>query len=149
MINWLYMGIALLAGAAMAVQGTMNAALGKVVGLWQSTLIVHVIGTLTVLGILIFSSAGFSGFSKYAQAPWYVYLGGFLNVLIIYAVVRSIPQVGVGNATTGIVFAQILTAAIIDHLGLFGVKKVAFQYIDILGIVLMAAAARILLNSTN
>lgn len=146
MVKWFYMGIALLAGAAMAVQGTMNAALGKVIGLWESTLVVHVVGTVTVLVIMLSLGVGFGGLGKYAQAPWYVYLGGLLNVLIIYAVVRTIPQVGVGNATTAIVFAQILTAVIIDHLGLFGVKKIPFEYIDILGIALMAAAAKILLN---
>lgn len=37
----------------MAVQGTMNAALGKVVGLWESTLVVHVVGTLAVLAIIV------------------------------------------------------------------------------------------------
>jgi transporter family-2 protein len=53
----------------------------------------------------------------------------------------------VGNATTAIVFAQLLTAVLIDHLGLFGVKKISFQYLDLLGVAMMAAAARILLNS--
>ncbi len=131
----------------MAVQGTMNAALGKVVGLWESTLVVHVVGTLAVLAIIVGLGLGFDGLAQYGKAPWYVYLGGLLNVLIIYAVVRSIPRVGVGNATTAIVFAQLLTAVLIDHLGLFGVKKISFQYLDLLGVAMMAAAARILLNS--
>jgi transporter family-2 protein len=146
MIKWFYMGIALVAGAAMAIQGTANAALGKVIGLWESTLVVHAVGTVAVVIIILVTGTGFQGLGRFSQAPWYVYLGGILNVLIIYAVVRSIPQVGVGNATTAIVFAQILTAVLVDHLGLFGVKKIAFQYIDILGIVLMAAGAKILLN---
>lgn len=140
------MGVALLAGAAMALQGTMNAALGKVVGLWESTLVVHVIGTVTVLAVIVVGGIGFGGLVKAGQAPWYVYVGGILNVVIIYAVARSIPQVGVGNATTAIVFAQILTAVLIDHFGLMGVKKSPFAYTDVLGIVLMAVAARILIN---
>lgn len=147
MNKWFYLGIALLAGAAMAVQGTMNAALGKVVGLWESTLVVHVVGTLAVLAIILGLGLGFDGLAQYGKAPWYVYLGGLLNVLIIYAVVRSIPRVGVGNATTAIVFAQLLTAVLIDHLGLFGMKKISFQYLDLLGVAMMAVAARILLNS--
>ena len=127
--------------------GTMNAALGKVVGLWESTLVVHVVGTLAVLAIILGLGLGFDGLAQYGKAPWYVYLGGLLNVLIIYAVVRSIPRVGVGNATTAIVFAQLLTAVLIDHLGLFGMKKISFQYLDLLGVAMMAVAARILLNS--
>ncbi|MEN6350271.1 MAG: DMT family transporter [Syntrophomonas sp.] len=145
MSKWIYLGIAALSGAAMALQGTFNAALGKVLGVWESTLMVHLIGTVTVLVIMLGLGAGFAGLGKISQAPWYAFLGGVLNVLIIYAVVRSIPKVGVGNATTAIIVAQVLTAVLIDCLGAFGMKKISFQYIDLLGIALLAIGARILL----
>jgi transporter family-2 protein len=146
MIKWLYLSLAALAGAAMAVQGTLNAALGKVVGVWESTLIVHIIGTITVLLIIILGGIGFSNMGKLGDVPWWAYLGGILNVIIIYAVVRVIPQAGVGNATTAIIAAQIITALLIDNFGLFGMKKCAFQYLDLLGIALLAVGTRILLN---
>jgi transporter family-2 protein len=146
MLKWFSLGLAALAGAAMAVQGTLNAALGKVVGIWESTLIVHLIGTVTVLLIIMLGGIGFCNLSKIPQAPWYAFLGGVLNVIIIYAVVRVIPQVGVGNATTAIIAAQIITALLIDNLGLFGMKRYLFHYTDILGILLLAAGTRILLN---
>ena len=146
MFKWFSLSLAAMAGAAMAMQGTLNAALGKVVGIWESTLIVHLIGTATVLIIMVVGGIGFGNLAKLAQAPWYAYLGGLLNVVIIYAVVRVIPQVGVGNATTAIIAAQIITALLIDNLGLFGMRKYIFHYTDILGILLLAAGTRILLN---
>lgn len=146
MIKWLYLSLAAIAGAAMAVQGSLNAALGKVVGVWESTLVVHIIGTVTVLLIIILGAIGFGNLGKLSDAPWWAYLGGALNVIIIYAVVRVIPQVGVGNATTAIIAAQIVAALLIDNFGLFGMKKYAFQYIDLLGIALLAIGTRILLN---
>ncbi|HWQ74349.1 MAG TPA: DMT family transporter [Syntrophomonas sp.] len=145
MSKLIYYLIAAVSGAAMALQGTMNAALGKVVGLWESTLIVHVIGSVTTLIIILILGVGFSNFGKIGQAPWYVMLGGVLNVIIIYAVVRSMPKIGVGNATTAIIVAQVLTALLIDNFGAFGMKKMAFQYIDLLGTALLAAGAYILL----
>ncbi len=147
MVKWLSLSLAALAGAAMAVQGTLNAALGKVVGIWESTLIVHLIGTVTVLIIILVGGIGFGNLTKIPQAPWYAYLGGLLSVVIIYAVVRVIPQAGVGNATTAIIAAQIITALLIDSLGLLGMKKYAFHYTDILGILLLAVGTRILLNN--
>lgn len=144
-MNWLYLGIAALSGAAMAVQGTFNAALGKVLGLWQSTLVVHIIGTITVLLIILVLGVSFGSYGKAGQVPWWAYLGGVLSVIIIYAVARSIPQIGVGNATTAIIVAQVSTAVLIDCLGLFGMKQIHFQWIDLLGIVLLAVGARILL----
>jgi transporter family-2 protein len=144
-LNWLYLGIAALSGAAMALQGTFNAALGKALGLWESTLVVHLIGTIVALVILVVVGTGFGNFGKLSQVPWWAYLGGVLSVIIIYAVARSIPQIGVGNATTAIIVAQVSTAILIDCLGVFGMKKIDFQWIDILGIVLLAVGARILL----
>lgn len=144
MPNLFYLAIAAISGAAMALQGTLNAALGKIVGVWESTLIVHLVGTVTSLLIILVLGIGFGNLGKAGSAPWYAYLGGILNVLIIYAVVRSMPQIGVGNATTAIIVAQLITALIIDCSGAFGMKKVPFHYIDILGVVLLAIGARIL-----
>lgn len=145
MLNWMYLGIAALSGAAMALQGTFNAALGKILGVWESTLLVHIIGTLTALVIMIGLGMGVANFNKINTVPWYAFLGGVLNVLIIYAIVRTMPKIGVGNATTAIIVAQILTAVLIDNLGAFGMKKYAFHYIDLLGIALLAVGAKILL----
>ncbi|NLB19008.1 MAG: DMT family transporter [Syntrophomonadaceae bacterium] len=136
----------MVAGAAMAIQGTMNSVLGKVIGLWESTLVVHVIGLITVVTVILCAGIGFQGLAKANQAPWYVYAGGLLNVLIIFAVVKSMPKIGVGNATTGIIFAQILTAVLIDRFGLMGVEKVPFRWVDILGVVLLAVGTRVLLK---
>lgn len=144
MPNLLYLAIAGISGAAMAFQGTLNTALGKIVGIWESTLIVHVIGTVTALLIIIILGVGFNGFGKMAEAPWFTYLGGVLSVVIIYAVVRAMSEVGVGNATTAIITAQIITAVIVDCTGLFGMKQMPFKYLDILGIVMLSGGAYIL-----
>lgn len=145
LMRWLYLLLAALSGAAMALQGTFNAALGKVIGLWESTLLVHLIGSVAALLIIVVLGLGFNNFDRLSSAPWYAFLGGILNVFIIYLVVRTIPKVGVGNATTAIIVAQILTAVVVDSLGAFGMKKIGFQYLDLLGIALLAAGARILL----
>jgi len=144
MLNWLYIGLAALSGAAMAVEGSINAALGKIVGVMESTLLVHLIGTLIVLIIMIFAG-GWASADKLGQVPWWAYLGGVLSVLIIYALVLSMPKVGVANATTAIIVAQISMAVLIDAFGLFGIKRHSFSYYDILGIVLLVIGARILL----
>ena len=144
--SWWYILLAAIAGSAMAVQGTLNSLLGKIVGLLESTLIVHLIGTATVVVLLFFLQLGRGSLAAYQQAPWYAYLGGILNVLIIFGVVFSIPKLGVGNATTAIVTLQLLTAVMIDHFGLFGMEKSACRWWDLVGIALMGGAAKILLR---
>lgn len=144
MPNLLYLAIAALSGAAMALQGTVNTALSKVVGTWESTLVVHIIGALASLLAIIVLGIGFSFFGKLGQVPWYGFLGGILNVAIIFAVVSAMSQIGVGNATTAIITAQLITALVIDCTGAFGMKQYSFHYRDLLGVAMLADGAHIL-----
>ena len=63
-MNWLYLILAAVSGSAMALQGTFNAALGKIIGVWESTLLVHVIGSLAALIIILILGMGFSNYAK-------------------------------------------------------------------------------------
>jgi len=139
--------IAALSGIAMAVQGSINAALGKVVGLWESTFIVHSTGFLLVSVLFFVFRAGQENqILSLFQAPWYSYMGGILGVFIIYTVVLSIPQIGVAPATTAIILGQIFTAGLVDHFGLFGMNKIPFNLYHVLGGLMMAGGAWLLLR---
>ncbi|RJX26096.1 MAG: DMT family transporter [Dethiobacter sp.] len=144
-LNLLALLLAALAGSTMAIQGALNAALGKVVGLLEATLIVMSIGLITALLTLYPLGLGKGNITKLTEAPWYTFLGGVLIVLITYGVVASIPRVGVANATTAIVAAQVTTAFIIDHWGLFGMQAIPFSWWKALGLALLAAGTRIML----
>lgn len=138
--------IAALSGVIMAVQGTINAALSKIIGLLEATFVVHLVGLILVTVLLFGLKMGDGQLASFSQAPWYYYLGGVLGVLIIYAVMRSIPRVGVAPATTAIIVGQVLTASLIDHLGLFGMEKLPFTWYRFLGALLMAGGAWLLLK---
>lgn len=137
--------LAALSGVLMAVQGAFNSALGKAIGLLEATLIVHLIGSVLALGLLLVG-LGSGTWANYTDAPWYSYLGGLLGVAIVYLVVASIAKVGVAPATTAIIVGQVSTAALIDFFGLFGAKPLPFNYLKILGLVLMAGGAWLLLS---
>ena len=137
-LSLLALGLAAIAGATMAVQGAINTSLSKVIGLVESTLIVHITGLLTSLLILggNYLYSGHLKFNFVSQAPWYSFLGGILGVIIIF---------GVGNATTSIIAGQLLTAFVIDCFGFFGVQQVPFHWLKIVGLILIAAGARLIL----
>lgn len=138
--------IAALSGIAMALQGSLNSALGKIIGLWETTFVVHLTGLFLVTVLLFACRVGDGCLGNIMQAPWYTYLGGILGVLIIYGVVRSIPKVGVAPATTAIILGQVFTAGLVDHLGLFGMTKLPFSVLKIVGAVLMAGGAWLILR---
>ncbi|WP_258360681.1 DMT family transporter [Moorella sulfitireducens] len=142
---WWALVLALVSGIAMAFQGSINSALGKIIGLLQATLVVHLTATLTVI-LLLLTPLNNGNFSKLLHCPWYLWLGGLLGVLITYGVVASIPRVGAALATTAIIAGQVTCAMLIDHFGMFGLDKIPFTWWKAAGLVLLAAGARLMLN---
>jgi len=146
-MNWMLpLLIAATAGALMAWQGSLNAMLGRELSLLHATFIVHGLGAVAALLLLIVVPHHPLSTGRWAQAPWYAYLGGLLGVGIIWGVARSIPPVGVANATAAIIVGQVLTASVIDHLGLLGLRQLAFTPARGLGAGLMALGAWLLLK---
>ncbi len=138
--------IAALAGVTMALQGTMNSALGKKIGLLETVFVVNLVGlTLLILMLFVFR-LGSGSIAALSQVPWYLYLGGILGVIITYGVIRSIPKVGVAPATTAIILGQVFTAGLIDSLGLFGMNKLPFNWCRVAGTLLMAGGAWLILR---
>lgn len=137
--------LAFVSGVLMAIQGSLNTGLSKIVGLLETTFIVHLTGTLLAL-LLLLAGMGKGSLAAWQQAPWYSWLGGIIGVAIIYLVAASIPQVGVANATTAIIVGQVATAVLIDYLGGFGLDRAACSPKQLFGLLLLAAGARLLLK---
>ncbi len=145
-VKLLAMLVALLSGLSMAVQGSLNSVLGKIIGLLEATFIVHIVGSgVLVIGLFVFN-LGEGSFQKMPQVPWYVYLGGLLGVIIVYTVAYSIPVLGVALATTFIIIGQVGTALIIDHFGIFGLDQIPFTWLKGLGLAFLAVGAKLMLS---
>ncbi|HZK25574.1 MAG TPA: DMT family transporter [Oscillospiraceae bacterium] len=137
--------LAFIAGIAMAVQGTLNTGLGKIIGLVESTFVVHVIGTIVLVVLLFLLRLGRGELSRVTNVPWYLYLGGVISVLILYTVQAGISRLGVANATTAIIVGQVGAALLLDCLGCFGLEKIPFTWFKALGVALLAAGAKLML----
>jgi len=87
--------------------------------------------------------------AKFLAVPWYAYLGGFIGVVIIYGVAVAIANTGAAAATTAIVAAQLITAALLDHFGLFGLKQSPLTWLKGLGIALLAVSAYLVLRQDS
>ena len=144
-MNWLFLGIAAASGILMAVQGTINGMVGKITGVLEGNFLVHVIGLAVVALLLFVLGLGQGSLTKIPNIPWYGYLGGVINVGIIYGVMAAIPKIGATNATTAIIVGQVAMAMIIDWFGFFGMEKVPITWRKILGLVLLAAGGKLML----
>ena len=141
----IFLIFAAVAGVFMAIQGSLNGALGKIIGMLEGNLFVHAIGLILVAILLFVFGLGKGDLHKVTEAPWYLYLGGVISVAIIYLVMVAIAKVGAGNATTAIIVGQLAMALVIDCFGMFGLEKTAFTWTRGLGILLMGVAAKLIL----
>lgn len=139
-----YLIIAGLAGLTMAVQGSLNSMLGKKLGIVEASFIVHLTATLILIVVLVLNIKK-GNITVWRQVPWYFYLGGLFGVIISFTVIVSIPKLGVAVATTAIITAQVSTAAVIDHFGVFGLERLPFTWIKFIGIIFLGIGVRLLL----
>ncbi|MGI6361695.1 MAG: DMT family transporter [Bacillota bacterium] len=136
---------AAIAGVLMAIQGSMNGALGRIVGTLEGTFLVHAIGLGAVAVLLFLIGLGKGDLGKLPEIPWYLYLGGIINVAIIFWVMFSIDKIGAGNATTAIIAGQLTMAMIVDACGLFGLPQHGMTWLRGLGLAMMVIAGKLML----
>jgi transporter family-2 protein len=65
----------------------------------------------------------------------YMLLGGVIGAFITFTVIESMSALGPAKAVLAIVIAQVLAAYLIELFGLFGVEKVDFSWMKLVGIV--------------
>jgi len=133
-------------GVLMAIQGTINGAAGKVIGTMEGNFLVHAVGLLVISILLFIIGLGNGSFSELKNMPWWCYLGGVINVGIIYGVMYAIPKIGVANATAAIIVGQVGMAMLIDVCGFFMMPKVPFSLWKLLGLALLTLGGRLVLG---
>lgn len=126
---------AIISGVAMSMQGIFNTRLGEKIGIWETTLFVQIIALIvSLISFFILSDGSYS----YLKDTNKIYLtGGILGVVITFTVMKSVSSMGPTLGIGIILVSQLLSAAIVDALGLFGSEKVRFLPNHILGIAIM------------
>lgn len=138
---------AFFSGIMMAVQGAINGALSREIGLLETTFLVHASGTLVLALILLIVRGGQERLHLFPDGiSWFLYSGGLFGVLIIYLVAASIPEVGAGKATTAIIVGQMGMAFLLDHFGFLGLEVNSFGIRQLLGLLLLAMGGKLLIK---
>lgn len=127
---------ALVAGAAMSVQGVMNTRLGDKVGVLETSAFVQLTGFVLALVIALIFGKG--NIRLLPQSPWYSWLGGVLAPVITVTVMLSIAGLSPTIGISTILLAQLTVAALIDAFGWLGAEKLPFTWQKCVGIALMA-----------
>jgi transporter family-2 protein len=136
------------AGLAGAIQAAVMGELGDRVGIAPAIALSVIVAFLCGLTALLVWERSFAGVRAAFHEPAWLWIGGLLSVYIVLAITVGPPRIGVA-ATIGIVIAgNLVMAALIDRYGLFGQDVIPIDRWRLLGLVLVAAGAALLLSRT-
>lgn len=133
-----YALIMLLAGIGIPLLAALNAALGTHLGSPSAAALV-LFGVAVSCAAVAFVLTGAAGFDRVATAPRHLFLAGALIAFYVLSITYIAPHFGVGNAVFFVLLGQLMSAAAIDHFGLFGATATALSPARMGGIALMAA----------
>ncbi|MGD8228308.1 MAG: DMT family transporter [Desulfobacteraceae bacterium] len=138
--------VLLVIGAAIAngFQAPINAALSKFTGTVESSCISFSVGALSlfVLSVII----GRGSILKFAQAPPYLWIGGFVGALLVTVMLIVVTKIGAAVTISSVITGQMIAGLIIDQIGFLGVPKNPIDVYRVGGIVFLAIGIRLLMK---
>lgn len=125
------------AGVGIPVLAALNSRLGAHLGAPASAaLVLFVVALIAAGAVALLTGVRLSGL---ATAPRHLLLGGAFVAFYVLSVTWIAPRFGVGNAVFFVLLGQIASAGVIDHLGLFGARRMPMTGLRGLGLLVMAA----------
>jgi transporter family-2 protein len=129
--------IMLLAGIGIPILAALNAALGVRIGSpAAAATVLFAVALLSCAVVLVVT--GPQALGKLATAPKHLFLAGALIAFYVLTITYIAPTFGVGNAVFFVLLGQLISAAAIDHFGLFGARITPMGATRALGIAIMA-----------
>ncbi|TYB80084.1 DMT family transporter [Maritimibacter fusiformis] len=125
------------AGVGIPLLAALNAALGRHLGSPAAAgVILFVVALIAALAVFTLTGSSFRGA---ASAPRHLFIAGLFVAFYVLSVTWIAPSFGVGNAIFFVLLGQLLSAAVIDHFGLFGALPSPLTPTRTLGIAVMGA----------
>ena len=115
--------LVIVAGAAVATQSPLNAALGRGIGSGLAAgAISFGVGFLALLIVTVLFGQG-SSLLAIGKVPSGLLVGGVLGAFFVWAMLSSVPVLGVVTATAALILGQMSAALVLDMIGAFGLPK--------------------------
>ncbi|MEL7212927.1 MAG: DMT family transporter [Pseudomonadota bacterium] len=127
----------LTAGIGIPILAALNAALGARIGSPASASVV-LFAVAFACAALVAATQGPQAIAKVASAPKHLLLAGALIAFYVLTITAIAPRFGVGNAVFFVLLGQLISAAAIDHFGLFGAQVSPLAPMRAAGIAVMA-----------
>lgn len=129
---------AIIAGAAMSIQGVMNTRLSEKTGLFASNAYVQL--TAFIIAVVAMFVSGGVNLKTFGEVNKFYLFGGVFGFIITLTVMLSVKGLSPTIAISTILVSQLVCAALIDAFGLMDSEKVAFTWNKYVGAAGMIAS---------
>lgn len=127
----------LAAGIGIPVLAALNAALGVRLGSPAAAALILFCVALLATALVTFAT-GPKALAQASLAPKHLFLAGLLVAFYVLSITYVAPHFGIGNAVFFVLLGQLISAALIDHFGLFGARVSPLDLTRAMGICVMA-----------
>jgi bacterial/archaeal transporter family-2 protein len=134
------------AGFAGSVQAAVLGRLGERVGTVEAVAFSTLVAGATGILVLLVARRSLAGVGEAAHQPAWMWLGGILSAFIVLALTFAAPKIGVAAAIGLLITGNLIVAALIDRFGWFGVDQIPLEWTRVVGILLLAGGAALLLR---
>ena len=134
--------LAIFAGMCNGFQAPVNAALGKFVGVVESSCISFTVGALSLLVVALVAGQG--SLLRVGDAPPNLWIGGLLGAFFVTTALFVVPKIGAAVMIASVITGQMTAALIIDHIGLLGIPKNPIDLYRIGGLAFLAVGIKLL-----
>lgn len=123
-MNWIYAGLALLAGALLPLQALINARLGHATtgGLFASACS-FAVGTIGLALALLLTRQALPSLDTVARLPPWIWLGGLFGAAFVVVATLAIPRIGASSLVALVVLGQMAASLALDHFGILQQPK--------------------------
>lgn len=131
-------------GVAIAMQPSINARLALKVGSYESSLISFAIGTLALFFMVMIDGRG--NLRNVVDASWWELTGGFLGAYFVTMTIIAVPRLGTLSVMSIILAGQLITAALLDQYGVFGLRQISLTPLRGVGILLLCIGTGLIIR---
>ncbi len=140
-MNFWPMVLAIVVGAGLTIQVGMNGTLGTATGssLWAAV-VNFLVGLAGLVAVALASGSRIAPGSV-ASVPTWAWFGGLLGAAYVASVTFLGPRLGAVALLALVLLGQMATALVVDHFGMVGFPQNAVTPSRLLGVVLLAVGA--------
>jgi len=131
-------------GLAIALQPSINARLAQKVGIYESSLISFVVGTVALVSMVMFAGRG--NLRSVTDASWWELTGGLLGAYFVSMTILAVPRLGSAAVMAIIIAGQLATSVLLDHYGAFGLRQIPLTSTRGIGILLLCLGAGLVIR---